>query len=135
MNTNINILKWLLLTGAIYFSLVAIAHMTGVKIPGLFVYFNVPSYEFQDKIVALFALGWAMFFYSAYKDPIKYIGLVRAIILAGAAALIILCFINFSINFSSLNESTNIGIIWLQVILLFFYWLWLVIYYLKIKKE
>jgi len=135
MKKSSKILGLSILAGSIYFSLVAAAHLSGLKIPGLFIYFELPSYEFQDKIVALFALGWAMFFYSAYKDPLKYIGFVRAIIFAGAAAIIILCVINFSVNFSTLNKSTNIRIIWLQVILLFFYWLWLVVYYFKVKKE
>lgn len=135
MKKSSEILRISILAGSIYFSLVALAHLSGFKIPGLFIYFELPSYAFQDKIIALFALGWAMFFYTAYKDPFKYIGLVKAIIIAGAAAIFILCDINLSTNFSSFDKSTSINIIWLQVALLFVYWLWLVAFYFKIKKE
>ncbi len=135
MKKSSEILRVSVLAGSVYFSLVAAAHLTDLKIPGLFIYFELPSYAFQDRIVALFALGWAVFFYTASKDPLKYIGLVNAIIIVGAAAIFILCFINLSTNFSSLNKSTDIKIIWLQTALLFIYWLWLVVFYFKIRKE
>jgi len=37
-------LRLLLYAGAAYFLGVAVVHSLGIKIPGLFVYFNVPSY-------------------------------------------------------------------------------------------
>ena len=43
--------KWSLLGGAIYFLLVAIVHMTGIKVPGLYIYPNVrktPSLQGGD---------------------------------------------------------------------------------------
>lgn len=135
MKKNSEILRVSVLAGSVYFSLVAVAHLSGLKIPGLFIYFELPSYAFQDKIVALFALGWAVFFYTASKDPLKYIKLVEAIIISGAAAIIILFIINLSTDFSSLNKLTDIKIIWLQTSLLFIYWLWLVVFYFKIKRE
>lgn len=135
MKKNSEILRVSVLAGSVYFSLVAVAHLSGLKIPGLFIYFELPSYAFQDKIVALFALGWAVFFYTASKDPLKYIKLVEAIIISGAAAIIILFIINLSTDFSSLNKLIDIKIIWLQTSLLFIYWLWLVVFYFKIKRE
>lgn len=43
--------KGLLLAGAAYFLLVSLAHMTGFKLPGLFIYYSLPSYEYQDRII------------------------------------------------------------------------------------
>ena len=37
------------------------------KIPGLFVYFNVNSFEYQNKIISLLAFGWAAFFFLGFK--------------------------------------------------------------------
>ncbi len=44
MHRNRQILKWSLLAGSFYFFGVSAAHMLGFKVPGLFVYFNVPSH-------------------------------------------------------------------------------------------
>lgn len=135
MKNNSAILKLSLLAGSFYFLFVSIAHLSGLKFPGLYIYFQIPSYAFQDKIVALFALGWAIFFFTAFTDPVKNITLVRGILFAGAFAIIILCFINITTNFYLFNNSVNPGIIWLETILLFVYWLWLVVFYFLVKKD
>lgn len=43
--------KGLLLAGAAYFLAVSSAHMTGFKLPGLFIYYSLPSYGYQDRII------------------------------------------------------------------------------------
>lgn len=134
MEKNSAILKLSLLAGAIYFFLVSVAHLSGLKIPGLFIYFEIPSYSYQDNIVAFLTLGWAIFFYTAFTNPLKNIALVKAILVAGAAAIIILCLINISTNFLPLNNSVNIKIIWLETTILFFYWLLLIVFYFRLKK-
>ena len=133
MKKNSAILKLSLLAGAIYFFLVSVAHLSGLKIPGLYIYFEIPSYSYQDNIVALLALGWAIFFYTAFIDPLKNIALVKAILTAGAAAIIILCMINIKTNFLLFNNSANIKIIWLEITILFCYWLLLVVFYFRIR--
>ena len=134
MKKDSHILKLSLLAGAFYFFLVSIAHLSGLKIPGLYIYFEIPSYSYQDNIVALLALGWAIFFFTAFTDPLKNITLVKAILVAGAAAIIILCMINIRTNFLLLNNFVNIKIIWLEIFILFIYWLLLVVFYIRIKK-
>ena len=56
------ILKWLLLILAVYFLFVAIAHQLQLKIPGFYIYWNVPSFAYQDIIISALAFGWAAFF-------------------------------------------------------------------------
>jgi hypothetical protein len=129
------ILKLSLLAGAIYFFLIAAAHLSGLKIPGLYIYFDIPSYPYQDNIVAFLALGWSIFFYTAFTDVLKNIALIKAILIAGAAAIIVLSIINFKTDFQLLNSNVDINIIWLEVFILFIYWLWLVVFYFRLKKN
>ncbi len=129
------ILKLSLLAGAIYFFLIAAAHLSGLKIPGLYIYFDIPSYPYQDNIVAFLALGWSIFFYTAFTDVLKNIALIKAILIAGAAAIIVLSIINFKTDFQLLNSNVDINIIWWEVFILFIYWLWLVVFYFRLKKN
>jgi hypothetical protein len=129
------ILKLSLLSGAVYFFLVAVAHLSGLKIPGLYIYFDIPSYPYQDNIVAFLSLGWSIFFYTAFTDVLKNIALVKAILIAGAAAIIVLSIINFKTDFQLLNSNVDINIIWLEIFILFVYWLWLVVFYFRLKKN
>jgi len=129
------ILKLSLLSGAIYFFLVSTAHLSGLKIPGLYIYFDIPSYPYQDNIVAFLTLGWSIFFYTAFTDVVKNIALVKAILIAGAAAIIVLSIINIKTDFQLLNRNADINIIWLEIFILFVYWLWLVVFYFRHKKN
>ena len=91
------VLKWSLLGGAIYFLLVAIAHISGIKVPGLYIYFDIPSYNYQDRIIALLSFGWCMFLYSGFRlTGAGLIRPVRYIIFAGIAAIICLLLISNS---------------------------------------
>lgn len=57
--------RWIrpsLLAGSAWFAAVALAHVLGVKAPGLFLFFAVPSYAYQDRIIGSLAAGWAVFF-------------------------------------------------------------------------
>lgn len=135
MKKNSTILRLSLLTGTLYFFLMSVSHFLGLKIPGLFIYFDIPSYPYQDSIISSLALGWSLFFYTAFTNPVKNIDLVKTILIAGAAAIIILSLINIRTNFSLLNNSASIKIIWLEIALLFIYWLWLVVIYFRVKKS
>ncbi len=135
MERNSRILRLSLMAGAIYFFLMSVSHFLGLKIPGLFIYFDIPSYPYQDGIISSLTLGWSLFFYTAFTNPIKYIDLVKTILIAGASAIIILSFINIRTNFYILNNHSSIKIIWLEIILLFIYWFWLVVFYFRVKKS
>ncbi len=134
MKKDSEILRLSLLAGTIYFSLIAIVHLLGLKVPILFIYYGIPSYSYQDKITALFSFGWAVFFYTAYKDPVGNMPFVRAIIYSGLAAIMILCLINLTTNFSLLSKSFDVFIVWMETLLLFLYWLWIVIFYFRSKR-
>ncbi len=126
-------MKLSLFCGAMFFLLIALAHAIGLKIPGLFIYFNVPSYSYQDKIISLLAFGWATFFFAAAVNQSKI--LIKSIILIGAIALSMLTFINISIDFASLSEKINPNLFHIETGILFFYWIWLLLSYNKIKQN
>jgi len=128
-------LKWSLFGGSIYFLLVAITHFSGIKIPGLYIYFDIPSYAYQDRIIALLSFGWCMFMYSGYQlvrsghtKPVRYI------LLAGILAIISLLFINNSSEISQIATAKSRWLYMLEAILLFMYTLWLVILYVRCRK-
>ncbi len=127
-------LKIVLLLGSIYFFLVSLAHMFGVKIPGLYVYFDLPSYGYQDKIIAILAFGWGCFLLSgaaAVKkgvlEPVKYI------LVAGAAGILGLCLINLSVDFSRLSVNIKAWHYWAETTLLLAYFVWVKVLYFKAK--
>ena len=134
MKPEIKILKWSLFAGGIYFILISIVHLIGIKIPGLYIYFNVPSYAYQDKITSFLTFGWAVFFIQASHDPKKNIHLVRSILIAGLAAILVLSYINLSTNFNDLSPNINITVYWIQVGVLTIYLFWLGVYYRKVKS-
>ena len=129
-------LKWSLFGGSIYFLLVAITHFSGIKIPGLYIYFDIPSYAYQDRIIALLSFGWCMFMYSGYQLVRSgHIRPVRYILLAGILAIISLLFINNSSEISQIAPAKSRWLYMLEAILLFLYTLWLVILYVKCRKN
>jgi len=128
---NLSILRNLILAGSIYFAAVAIVHQIGLKIPVFYIYFDVQSLEYQDRIISFLAFGWAVFFFSAYKLSIKNIEVVRYLIIAGTAGVIGLILNNIRTNFEVLSSNTNIWFYWIGTFALFLYLLGLIIYYKK----
>lgn len=130
-----NILKWSLFAGGIYFFLISMAHIFALKIPGLYIYFNVPSYEYQDKIIAFLTFGWSIYFFQAAKNPVKQINVVKSILFAGAGAIIGLIYINMSTNFTDISHDISLIYFWIETIVLICYLIWLYIYYKQISKK
>lgn len=124
-------IKLSLYCGAVYFFLMSIAHAVSFKFPGLFIYFNVPSYPYQDKIVSLLAFGWAMFFFTVAQNPLK--NLIRTLLICGGTALLMLTYINLSTDFVSLAKNIDPHWFNIEIIALFAYWFWLIVCYRKIK--
>lgn len=118
-------LRLSLLAGSIFFFLVGVVHLLGTKIPGLYLYFNLQSYAYQDKIIASLSFGWAIFFFAAFKSPAKI--LLKAILLAGIIAIASLTVINYREAVSLLAK--------IETAALFLYWLWLAICYNKLIKN
>jgi hypothetical protein len=135
MNRDLRILKWSLLAGSFYFLAVSAVHMLGVKVALLFVYFNVPSNPYQDRIISFLAFGWAVFLFTASTDPRKQSALVRAILVAGAGAVAGLSVINFATDFHALGRAIDARIFWIETLGLFAYWLWLVVFYFRSARQ
>ncbi len=130
------ILSWSLLGGAVYFFLISIAHLFGLKIPILFIYFNVPSYIYQDMIIAFLSFGFGMFLYAGYSS-VKRDELIttKYIIIAGFGAVLGLMNINIFTDFSFFEVEFNLKIsvmnFWSETIFVFVYILWILFFYVS----
>jgi len=135
MKNNTIILKWSLLPGSIYFLSVSIVHMLGFKIPVLFIYFDVPSYAYQDRIISFLAFGWSAFIFAAFTDPQQYRIIVKALLTAGAFAIVGLSVINIFTDFYNFSLSIKAWKFWIESAGLFVYWLWLLVFYFRSRNE
>ena len=131
MNKNLSILRWSFLAGAIYFAGVAAMHLLGLKIPVFFVYFDVPSYAYQDSIIGSLALGWSVFLFAAFWAPEKNPHLTKAVLIAGAGTLAGLALTNLRTDFSALAPGLDPTVYWLEVGGLCLYLAWLVVFYVR----
>ena len=102
--------------------------MVGIKIPGLFVYWDVASYGYQDKIIGILAFGWGCFLLSGAAgvrknvlEPVKYI------FVAGVGGILGLCIINLTLD-------TKTCYYWLQTVILLAYFVWVKVLYSKAKR-
>ncbi len=100
-------LKWLLLAGAVYFLAMSAVYMLRIKVPLLFVYFSVPSYGYEDRIISFLAFGWSVFLFSASLDPLKNRDSVRAILVSGIGAVFGLHVINTVTDFRALSPAVD----------------------------
>ena len=120
------ILKWLLLAGALYFLAVAVVHSAGLKVPGLFVYYNVPSYSYQDRIISCLAFGWSSLFYLAGRQPRR--DLLLLILTIGLVAILALAANTIFTDFYQLSPLIHKGPFLIINLLLFIYWVLLVVW-------
>ena len=130
------LLSWSLLGGAIYFFLITIAHIFGIKIPLLFIYFNVPSYIYQDMIIAFLSFGFGMFLYAGYASvKLNQILIVKYIIIAGFGTVLGLTNINAFTDFNFFENEFSLTIsvshFWIQFVAVVLYVLWISILYLS----
>ena len=126
-------LKTLLLAGFAYFFAMAAAHMVGWKIPGLFIYFDIPSYAYQDRIISVLVMGWSLFFLQAGLSPTRNRNTIRTILTAGFLAIIGLSINTLTINFAVLNPSAGETLIWIQIAALCIYLLLLAAAYKRFQ--
>jgi len=129
MPADFKILKWSLLAGALYFFSVSIVHLLGAKVPILYIYFNVPSNAYQDRIISFLAFGWAVFLFTAFTDPQKQTALVKAVLVAGAGALLGLAINTAVTDFRTLDSSLDPSPFWMETFGLFIYWSWLLLFH------
>jgi hypothetical protein len=119
------------MAGALYFSAIAIVHFLGLKVPGLFVYYNIPSYPYQDTIIAFLAFGWALFFYSAARHTV----MADAVLLAALVALAGMAKINLSSSFPAQAADVSVLPFWIEYGLLVCYVSWLGFLHRRIRIQ
>ena len=130
---NLQILKVSLFAGGVYFTLMSIAHLFGVKAPGLFVYYNVESYDYQDKIIGLMVFGWAGMFFSASNCPVRNYTTMRAILTSGALAVLGLAMINLFTDFHLISREPNVAGYWVHTGILSVYLVFVGVMWRKVK--
>ena len=135
MSKNTTILRWLLLAGAVYFLAIAIVHMLRIKIPFLFVYYDLPSYGYQDRIISFLSFGWSVFLFMASTDPEKNRDAVKAILVAGIAAILGLNVINRVTNFNALSPDVRTSDFRKETLVLSTYVAILILFFFLAKKE
>ncbi len=135
MSKNSAILKWLLLGGAVYFLAVSIVHMLRIKIPFLFVYYDLPSYGYQDRIISFLSFGWSVFLFMASTDPMRNRDAIKAILIACIAAILGLDVINRVTNFKALSPDIHPSIFRKEVLAISLYVAALIFFYFLAKRE
>lgn len=115
------VLRYSLLAGALYFSTIAVAHVFGAMYPGLFIYYNIPSHQYQDNIISFLAFGWAAFFYAAAGAP----SILRPLLTASVVALASVANINLTTDFEAIAGKVSLIPFWIQFVILSGYILWL----------
>ena len=134
------LLSWSLLFGAVYFFLISFAHTFGFKIPILFIYFNVPSYIYQDTIIAFLSFGFGMFLYAGYSSVKRdELTTTKYIVVAGFGAVLGLMNINLFTDFNYFEAEFNIKIstfnFWSETIFVLAYVLWILFLYISAKNS
>lgn len=81
------IYRALLLICAVYFIAVTIAHQTGIKLPMLFIFYNIPSERYQDLIISFLSFGWAMLFGIGFFDSELKMKIQAPILFSGLVAI------------------------------------------------
>jgi hypothetical protein len=125
---NSQLTKFAFLSGAAYFCCMAIAHFFSVKVPILFVYYDTPFYDYQDKIISFAVCAYIALFYSAsqYRPVALNAIIVLAITVGG------LSFVNISSSLASvLQEGQSTMPYWLQTGAIAFYLIILLVLYIK----
>jgi hypothetical protein len=135
MNKSTVTLKWLLLAGAVYFLGISIVHMLRIKVPLLFIYYSVSSYGYQDRIISFLSFGWSVFLFAASTDPVKNRDAVKAILIAGVAAIFGLNVINSVTDFRALSPDVHPTVFRIEALVLSVYVAALIFFYFLSTRE
>uniref|UniRef100_A0A0G4I6N2 Uncharacterized protein n=1 Tax=Chromera velia CCMP2878 TaxID=1169474 RepID=A0A0G4I6N2_9ALVE len=82
-------LRLALQLGVLYFCCMAAAHFTSFKKPVLFVYYDVPFYAYQDKIISFAVISYALLFHAAsrHEAVVPYALASLAVTVVGLSAV------------------------------------------------
>ena len=111
------LLSGLLLAGTAYFIAMATAHFFGWKYPLLFIYYDTPYYEYQDKIISFCAFTYACLFYAASQNSET----VSAALLSLLGTVLGLSYVNESTALAKVLNGGPTTAYWLQTGLIAIY--------------
>lgn len=107
-------LRAALMAGVAYFCCMAVAHFWGLKYPLLFVYYDVPFYAYQDKIIAFAVVAYICLFANA---AMHRTGVPAAVVALGVTVLG-LSAVNLSDALAEVLDGRSTRAYWIQTALL-----------------
>ena len=116
------LLCWSLWAGVAYFCCMAAAHYLGLKVPLLFVYYDVPFHAYQDRIIAFAVVAYVCLFATAARHRVA----VPAALVALGVTVAGLASVNLSDALAAVLDGRSTVAYWLQTGLIAAYFLWLV---------
>lgn len=119
------LLRLALWAGAAYFCCMAVAHFFGLKYPLLFVYYDVPFYAYQDKIISFAVVAYICLFVNAALDR----SAVPAAIVALGVTVLGLSAVNGSDALKAVLDGRTTIAYWLQTGLIALYFILLLVLY------
>jgi len=129
--SNAKILKYSLGAGVIYFCCMATAHFFGFKVPLLFVYYDVPFYAYQDKIIAFAVVAYICLFFAAARS----LPAVPPALVAIWVTVLGLSAVNVSQALHSVLGDKSTLPYWAQTVLIAAYALWLTVFFWRSRAQ
>jgi hypothetical protein len=123
------LLRIALLAGVAYFCAMAVAHFFGIKWPLLFVYYDVPFYAYQDKIISFAVVAYACLWWSAARER----SVMPAVLVALGATVAGLAAVNVSGALATVLNGRSTQAYWWQTALFAGYWLVLFVLYRRAR--
>ena len=108
--TSSKLLTLALWAGVAYFCAMATAHFFGLKVPLLFVYYDVPYHAYQDKIISFAVVAYVCLFASAARIP----EVVPAALVALGVTVLGLSAVNVSDALASVLDGRSTAMYWAQ---------------------
>ena len=124
---NSSVTRYSLLAGAAYFVCMALAHYFSFKVPVLFVYYDVPFYAYQDRIISFAVVAYVCLFYSAASHRV----VVPAALLTLATTVVGLGALNVSTALGQVLAGRTTGAYWAQTAMIAGYLAWLLFWYYR----
>jgi hypothetical protein len=124
------LLRLALWAGAAYFCCMAVAHFFGLKYPLLFVYYDVPFYAYQDKIISFAVVAYICLFVNAALDR----SAVPSAIVALGVTVLGLSAVNGSDALVTVLDGRSTRAYWMQTGLIALYFVLLLVLYAVGKR-
>jgi len=121
MDKRLKMIKLHLFGGSAYFLIAGMLHYSGTKWVGFYIFFDLPSQAYQDRLIAVLALGWAAMYALAAVDPLKYFDLTWMLVLIGGAGLLGTAGNVLLTDFNRFSDTGGTWPYWVQIFGLVFY--------------